>query len=141
MNTSVSTIAAFRCARWPYQDTYRASLDAMQRRMIGVLMGWKPAAHEDLEMFRQRRHRLSSRLSAKHGKWGNCWASSSKKWGAHVYRNHDAASWSLSLLRFHDDGWLQQQRFLASGPGESRTNTRACRGKVHRRWEEGYSKL
>ena len=138
LSSIVATIPSFRWARWPLQDTYRAKLDSIQRHMIGILMAWRPTPQEDFEAFRHRRHRLSSSLAAKHGKWGSNWLKKVKDWGDHVHRNHDSTSWSLPLLNFHDDTWLHQQRLLHSRMGESRTNTRACRAKVHRRWQEGY---
>ena len=140
LHSSVSSIPSFRWARWPYQDTYKTSLDSIQRHMIGILMGWRPAPEETFATFSQRRRRLSGRLAAKHGKWSSSWASKVKSWGDHTHRNHDAATWSSALLQFHGDDWLQQQRALSSGIAESRTNTRAYRGKVHRRWQEGYEK-
>ena len=140
LRSSVSTIPSFRWARWPYQDTYKTNLDAIQRHMIGILVGWRPTPGETFEQFRQRRHSLSSRLATKQGRWSENWACKVKTWGGHVYRNHDAATWSHSLLNFHGADWLSEQRALWSGPGESRTNTRAFHGKVHRRWYEGYKK-
>ena len=106
-----------------------------------AFMGWRPSPDESFDISRQGRHKLSGRLAKKHGRWSDSWACKQKSWGDHVYRNHDTATWSLSLLQFHGDEWLEQQRASSSGPGESRTNTRACRGKVHRRWHEGYIKV
>ena len=140
LSSSVSAIPSFRWSRWPYQQTYKETLDSIQRRMIGILMGWRPSSEESFEQFRQRRHTLSSRLARQHGTWSQNWIGKVRSWGKHVHRNHDAATWSFSLLRFHDDDWIQQQRLLSSAPGESRTKTRAYHGKVHRRWHEAYNK-
>ena len=140
LQSSISSIPSFRWARWPYQDTYKTSLDSIQRHMIGILMGWRPAPEEPFETFRQRRHRLSGSLAAKHGKWSNSWANKPKSWGDHVHRNHDTATWSFEILNYHGADWLQQQPVPSSGVAESRTDTRAYRGKVHRRWQEGHEK-
>ena len=140
LHSSVSTIPSFRWARWPFQTTYETALDSIQRHMIGILMGWKPSPQEPFEHFRRRRRSLSSQLAARHGKWSETWATNVKTWGDHVCRNHDEATWSHALLKFHDDDWLQQQRLASSRLGESRTNTRAFQGKVQRRWHEGFAK-
>merc|ERR1740129_568920 len=58
-------------------------------------------------------------------------------WHAHVERGHDAHAWSPHLLKWQDQTWLWLRRLCHSAVGESRTNTRALRGGVHRRWEEG----
>ena len=140
LRSSVSSIPSFRWARWPFQATYQKALDSIQRHMIGILMGWRPAPHEPFEQFRRRRHNISSRLAARHGKWGSAWAKDVSTWGDHVCRNHDSAAWSHALLTFHSEDWLVQQRLASSGLGESRTNTRAFHGKVQRRWHEGFKK-
>ena len=108
LHSSVSTIPSFRWARWPIETTYETALDSIQRHMIGILMGWKPSPQEPFEHFRRRRHNLSSQLAARHGKWSETWATNVKTWGDHVCRNHDEATWSHALLKFHDDDWLQQ---------------------------------
>ena len=141
LQSSVSSIPSFRWSRWPHQDTCKTTLDATQRHMIGILTGCRPSPEEPFEKFRKRRHKLTNRLAAKHGKWSKSWACKVKSWGDHVYRNHDPATWSASLLRFHGEDWLQQQRVRSSGIAESRTNTRAYRGHVHRRWQQGYERV
>ena len=141
LRSSVSSIPSFRWARWPYQDSYASTLDSIQRHMIGILMGWRPSIDESFEAFRHRRHRLSSELAAEHREWSTSWATKVRTWGEHVNRNHDPLTWSASLLCFHGEDWLQQQRVRWSAPGESRTNTRAGRSKVHRRWHEGYTRV
>ena len=141
LRTSISPIAGFRWSRWPFQDTYAASLDRIQRRMISALMQIKPAPHEGLDDFVKRRHIISGKVATKSGRWSHMWAQSIGKWNDHVQRKHDPTTWSAPLLEWHGPEWLQLQRLIASSSTqESRTNTRAYRGKVHRRWSEGLSK-
>ena len=123
------------------QDTYAASLDRIQRRMISALMQIKPAPHEGLDAFVKRRHIISGKVATKSGRWSHMWAQSIGKWNDHVQRKHDPKTWSAPLLEWHGPEWLQLQRLIASSSTqESRTNTRVYRGKVHRRWSEGLSK-
>ena len=138
LNSSIASIAAFRWARWPFQETYAGNLDGTQRRMISILMDWKPSPQESFDDFARRRRIKAGRMASRRGRWSHLWADSVKKWNAHVLRRHDAHVWSPSLLEWHGEEWLQHRRALAwTGGTESRTNTRAYRGKVQRRWTEG----
>ena len=55
-------------------------------------------------------------------------------------RRHDPGSWSGHVLDWHDTDWITLRRLLASVGLESRTGTRAGRGKVHKRWAESLSR-
>ena len=68
---------------------------------------------------------------------GVSFVSDLKNWHAHVDRRHDPHAWSPHLLSWRGNQWLSIQRLWNSAHGESRTNTRVFRGKVHRQWEEG----
>ena len=137
LHSSVSSIAAFRWSRWPYQEKIKAALDDTHRHMIGILMGWRPQPHQTFEQFVVWRRDHSNRLAARHGKWSKRWALSLQSWKAHIDQNHDPSTWSSILLNFHHHNWLQERRLLASSGNESRTNTRACHMKIRRRWHEG----
>jgi hypothetical protein len=55
-------------------------------------------------------------------------------------------SWSASLLRFHDDFWLQERRkFHSRSRGSdsvcSRTRTRNVHRFVHERWETAIKRI
>ena len=140
LNSSVSAIPAARWARWPYQETYKAKLDSTQRLMISTLMKWKPASDESFDDFSMRRRIMANRIARKYGKWSTCWAKSLQTWSEHVHRGNDPGAWSVHLLNYHDSEWLDVQRLLFSDLGESRTNTRSGRFKVHRRWHEGFQR-
>ena len=136
LNSCISTIPGFRWARWPYQESYAAKLDSTQRRMVSVLFNIKPCNGESWDTYVARRHNTSQSIVGR-SKWSRYWARSVRTWNDHVLRNHDPRTWSYSVLMWHDQKWLSKVRMACSGVGESRTNTRAVRAKVHRRWEDG----
>lgn len=140
LNSCISAIPSFRWACWPYQDTYAATLDSVQRHMIAVLMQVRPRSEASFEAFAQRRHIYCGKIASKHGRWSRQWARSICSWKDHVDRRHDPGSWSSPVLEWHGTDWITQRRLLASSGLESRTGTRASRGKVHQRWEESLSK-
>ena len=105
--------------------------------MIAILMRIKPAEGEPYDAFCQRRHIIAGKQASKSGRWSLRWATSIDKWAAHVDRKHDSMAWSHIILGWHGGFWLDLQRLFNSSGSESRTRTRAVRGKVQRRWEEG----
>ena len=135
--TSMCTIARFRCSRWPYTRSLAKRLDAEQRRYLYRLFPVKPHPGETIDNFYHRRHLTTCRLAQRVGKWSEMWASDVVKWRDHVRRGHDIHAWSPKLLLWSGQGWPGLQRLWHSAFGESRTKTRALRGCVHRRWEEG----
>lgn len=139
LNSCISSIPSFPWARWPYQDTYAATLDSVQGHMIAVLMQLKPRSQESLEAFTRRRHCYCGKLASKHGRWSQQWARSICSWRDHAGRRHDPGSWPSPVLDWHGADWITQRRLLASSGLASRTGTRAGRGKVHKHWEESSS--
>ena len=132
LRSSVQTVASLRWARWPYQARYAKRLDSIQRKMLASLFGIKPSAQEPYDAFVQRRHIQAGHL----GRWSAGWGSSVVSWHDHLLRRHDPKVWSPVLLDWHDTSWLSLQGLMHSVGLESRTRTRAYRGKVHRRWQE-----
>ena len=139
LNSCIGSIPAFRWSRWAYQQTYASKLDSTQRRMTSILFNIRPQAGENYDDFAMRRRSTSRRLIGG-SRWSRMWAQSIRNWYDHVVRNHDQATWSAPLLEWHDQQWLYQQRLVSSRFGESRTNTRATRGKVQMRWADGLDK-
>ena len=138
LNTCISSIAAFRWSRWPFQKGYAAKLDRVQRKMIGSLLQIRPRPTEAYGDYVLRRQQYCGRQASTYGRWSHCWAKSVCDWNGHVLRNHDQQTWSHSLLHWHDSQWLDNMRLNASrSANESRTGTRATRSKVQRRWSEG----
>ena len=116
---------------------YASKLDIVQRQMIGMMMEIRPRPHEDVEDFMRRRRLTTGQLASHHGRWSTAWRDSVVSWHAHVQRNHDSKAWSLPLLEWHSEQWLDEQRLLCSSGAESRTGTRMSSGKPQRRWSEG----
>lgn len=142
LSSPVVTIASFRWASWPYHNFFAAGIDSAQRHMISILMNWKPSRNESFTDFAKRRNIRAGWLASEHGRWSYRWAHRERSWHAHVQRAHDAGTWSYARMNHHGAVWLQTQRDVASGPrGEPRTNTRAYRGKVQRRWHEGAQRV
>ena len=138
LQASVKSVAAFRWARWPFQQSYAAKLDRTQRKMIGHLLQIRPRPDESVDEFVQRRHSITSRKARHMGLWSLSWAGSCVSWNAHVTRRHDDRAWSHHLLCYHDLEWLAAQRHaMSAGRGGSRTGTRVRQGKPQRRWQEG----
>ena len=136
LRSSVQSVASFRWARWPFQVSYADRLDRVQRDMLAAAFDVRPLPEEPLDAFVQRRRIRTGHLASQCGRWSQAWARSVISWDDHLARRHDEESWSPSLLNWHDTSWLSLRRLLHSSGLESRTRTRAYRGKVHRRWQE-----
>ena len=135
---AIQSIASFRWSRWPFQKSAADKLDGVQRKMIYILARVRPRPTEDVAAFVQRRRSVAGGFIGTAGKWSLAWGQSLKSWYDHVDRRHDPWAWSWPLIHWHDDEWIQTQRAAASAQNESRTRTRAYRGKPNRRWTEGY---
>ena len=141
MRTSVTSICKFRWPRWPYTCTLANKLDACQRRLLYSLFPITRNAEEDIYDFFSRRHCAAARLANSSGKWSSLWAQDVLSWHDHVHRKHDPNVWSHHILSWRGNDWLNLQRLWHSAIGESRTRTRAGRGPVYRRWDEGVEYL
>ena len=136
LRSSVQSVAEFRWTRWPFQKAYADRLDRLQRKMLSSMFEIKPKPEEPYDAFVQRRHIKAGHLASRCGRWSHAWANSVLTWDAHLTRRHDTMTWSPLLVNWHDSSWLTLQRLLHSIGFESRTRTRAYKGKVHRRWQE-----
>ena len=136
LRTSVQSVARFRWARWPFQVSFAKRLDRVQRSMLASVFDIKPLPEEPWDAFVQRRHTHTGRLASQCGRWSQAWAASVIAWDDHLARRHDENAWSPLLLDWHDSSWLSLRRLFHSSGLESRTRTRAYRGKVQRRWQE-----
>lgn len=136
LKSSVQGIAQFRWSRWPFQRTYAKRLDGIQRKMLAHMFNITPHQGEPYDAFVQRRHVHSGHLASQCGRFSQAWAGSLLSWSAHVNRRHDTGTWSAAILDWHNTTWLTQRRLLHSSANESRTQTRAYRGCVQKRWEE-----
>ena len=141
LTQSISTIARFRWSRWPYSSTTANKLDSCQRRFLIHLFDINPGRCATVGDFYLRRHQAAERLAATMGKWSAHWVADLRSWASHVQRGHDGQNWSSPILAWRDAEWMQQRRFSQSAAGESRTNTRAIRGGVRKRWQESFRDL
>ena len=137
LSACILPIARARWSRWPYQATYADRLDRMQRKMLSCLFGIRPREDEPIDAFQERRRQESSAMARGMGLWSSEWARSVCNWASHVDRDHDPFTWSKPLLGWRDSNWLFLRRLMNSAINESRTRTRAGRGKIHRRWADG----
>ena len=109
----------------------------MSAQFLYQLFPISPYKKEPMHEFFSRRHRAAYRLTGSSGKWSKLWRQDLLGWQAHMKRQYDVHVWKPYLLSWKGGDWLGIQRLLNSAFGESRTNTRAYRGHVHRRWEDG----
>ena len=115
----------------------RISWTHVSAEFVYKLFPSSPHTDERIEDFFARRHRAASHQARSSGRWSGLWVNDLQSWHAHVERRHDSCAWSPIILNWRDHQWLSLRRLWNSALGESRTNTRAFRGHVHRRWQEG----
>ena len=97
---------------------------------------------EDPAAFVMRRNRAAAGVARRRGLWSDVWKKRVIAWNAHLGRELNKNSWAAKTLHFHGKEWLQQRRrmFAVGSQGSllaGRTETRAGRGIVHRRWHDG----
>ena len=95
-----------------------------------------PPKHRSSDIV-QRRHQIGGHLATACGRWSHAWARAVISWDDHVRRAHDDCAWSHVLLDWQPEEWLMWERLLHSAFGESRTRSRAYRGRVQQRWSAG----
>jgi len=132
---SVQPLFEFQCARWPAQITYLNKLDTLQRKMIASAFGLRKSPAETMEQHNRRSCRIAAPYIAT--PWSHVWCKRMKTWSDHMARH--PTLWPARISSLQDAEWLQVRRILCgsqsmfAGP----TRTRAERGKVERRWQEG----
>ena len=127
---------SYRCSRWPPQPTIAKELDHLQARMVAAMLRAPRLPAELPADYCRRRNQLAGSHCKKAGTWSMSWFRRALAWHDHIQRGHSASSWPVLMLSFHDDVWLEEQRFRASNRG---TNTRVWKGRPAMRWHEGIS--
>ena len=61
LDTFVFPVISYRMARWPYQITAAKRLDALQRKMISILLNLKTNPEDTPEIFSRRRGRIAAK--------------------------------------------------------------------------------
>ena len=95
----------------------------------------------------QRRAHIAGTHVSLHGRWSLVWARRVVTWQSHLERSRDRHVWAAHLLSVRNAQWLRLQR-ARHAPVISRslrpwtalagrTATRATRGHVAIRWEDG----
>ena len=134
----------FRCSRWPPQKTVARELDDMQRKMYATIARIPRHPAEATDQYVRRRGREAATACRLAGTWSSRWFKRACKWNEHLERPRNSVNWSAKLLHYHDRAWFIQKRasLLPSNPRigsclAGRTDTRADRGGVCRRWHDG----
>ena len=142
LDRAVLPIASCRMSRWPFQVQAAKRIDRTQTKMIRTLMRDKFEQGDDPASFVIRRNRAAASVARRRGLWSDLWKKRVIDWNAHLGRELNQSSWAAKTLNFHGKEWLQERRrMFAAGSHSSllagRTDTRAGRGIVHRRWHDG----
>ena len=135
-------------------------LDALQRRMVSIVIGAFRYPRESWKSFCSRRSRAATKYIQEHSHWwSRDWACGNIKWLQHLERDFErqkmnfeqaASSFRLvslktsfsfapRILHFKPASWVQHRRTvqLSGARVATRTKTRrAGLGKVQGRWEE-----
>ena len=140
-------VAAYRFSGWPHQKVVSRQLDQLQARLLTLLMPSTMSSGETPAQFVQRRARTARAYIEPHGKWSSVWAKRVLSWQGHLERKGRPHVWAFELLGVRNAYWLQLQRArfapttsTARRPWTAlagRTGTRAGRGSVATRWDEG----
>ena len=137
LNSSIKSLGQFRWSRWPYQKTYAKTLDRIQSHMVSLLFPFVAIPGEAPSDYFRRKSINAGRFASSSGRWSTSWATSVRKWHAHIIRCHDPKTWAKSIYEHHDSAWLAKKRRLASHRHDvSRTKTRSVRGNVAEGLEE-----
>jgi len=125
----------FQCASWPAQKQYGDKLDALQRKMHAIALGFKRLPCESPQQFNSRRSRAIGTHVRQ--RWSLVWYRQCDKWAKHLSRHPEF--WPARLLAFRDAAWLQARRLVVGSLSvlAGRTATRAHRAHVERRWQDG----
>ena len=139
MTRAVTPVLRSRCSRWPVVQCVAKELDAIQTRMVAILMRARRQEHETMQQFVRRRNQMASRECGRAGRWSAMWFRRVIAWHDHLGRPANAASWPALLLHFRGEELLQRTHAAmgSSSVHAGRTGTRAFPGVVRRRWHDG----
>ena len=129
---SVVPILRFKWTRWPFTISKALHLDAIQRRMIGILLRLERRRDEPIDAYVRRRGRKAGDLQRTMGSWSNGWALAISNWADHLDRPRNAATWPAKLAALRSPEELVERRAANFG----RPRTRSASGFVRKRWFE-----
>jgi len=156
----VAPIVAHYAAIIPPQHAYGVKIDRVQRRMVSAAMANTRLAIESWVTFVRRSARQSALWIEQNSFWwSRRWFERSVKWADHLERDANQqrvhyidgvslcllstrCSWAAAMYSHQNSAWLAEKRvfFRRTAWSESlisRTGTRAVRGRVHTRFQEG----
>ena len=131
MQRTVTPVIEFRCSRWPFTLTLARRLDAVQRKMIAIILNVHMLSTETPESFVKCCGRLAASHQRQIGSWSRRWAKRVCDWNDHIRRDRNAACWSHMLLTVRSPDELAQRRQVHGRP-----QTRRFPGWCHARWTE-----
>ena len=136
---AVTPIFRYRCTRWPAQRAVAREFDGVQNKMLATLQRTPRLPGELAHEYVRRRNHLASHQAKSMGRWSEIWYERVVLWKEHLERERNAHSWPAQTLHFRGRTFLQQVRAFNSSTSAAagRTGTRALRGIVHARWQDG----
>ena len=143
---TVLACVLWKVSRWPWQKTVALELDAIQCKMLLIILPCVRSYTEDLDTFCRRRARQARNVANKCGLWSIVWAKRVIAWNAHVRRGAIYAHPVPRLLEHHNSVWLMNQRSqfvsefsIRNSVFAGRTGTRLNVGHPQVRWSDGLS--
>ena len=130
---AVVPILDFKYSRWPPQRQIANELNAVQRKMVAILLRLTPTDGETREQFVRRRGRAARQLCLQCGIWSLRWFRRALAWDSHIRRERNDFTWAAKIVDFRAADYLSQRRAFHNG----RTATRSQPGYVSRRWHDG----
>ena len=134
VSRAVTPILRFKWTRWPFTYGRAEQLDALQRRMYGMMMRVQRHIDEPIGTFVRRRGRQTSSIQRSHGSWSKQWALALVGWSDHLGRPRNSATWPAMLAKLRSPLELAERR-----AAHGRPQTRNASGYVCRRWYESVS--
>jgi hypothetical protein len=139
-------ILRHRCSRWPPQKTIADKIDAIQRKMVTMMMHVPPLPTETPERYVQRKSNMAATVIRHFSmKWSQRWYESAVNWDDHCGRH--TRNLTTKLKQWRCDSYLRslRQPFVPQRPRTDRgctifagrLGTRPRQGRPPTRWHEG----
>ena len=90
LSRTVMSWIAFKLSSWPHQNSFAAESDALQIRIIGILLREPKLLDEMWEQWLRRRNKVASANCFEVGRWLFIWAKAAAKrciaWHDHIHK-------------------------------------------------------
>jgi len=120
-HSTVVPAIAYKWSMWPPQKHQEAKVDNTQSCMIAAMMNLPRNPCESIDAYLCRRGRAAKHLAKKQGVWSEEWRAKAKSWCAHLQRHPESPAGSV--MAWHNQVWLQQQRAELLAKRNPRRNT------------------